>query len=162
MVGTGLGLTKLLNAQTNLNVSLQKVCVYDNYIKGISHFQNVIHQIEWEAPLKERLERELHNKYDRFAIATYVQDKKNGYIAAYENIVIAKMMDSGVEIIPNIEQDTSIELKNIPYFRPDIYIQLFTELIIPSDTIPNLNMNLKRSDDQPDKYRQGWNYEENS
>lgn len=159
LAGTGLGLVSVLNASPSLDITLKRVCIYDNYIRGLSHYLKEVNAIDWKAPLETSIVRESNNKFDNFAVAIYVQQRKIGYIAAYENISIAKMLDAGVEIIPIVELDNSIDMEQIPFFKPHIYIQLYTELIVPNNKITLLSNNELRSDDSLDKYRQGMGFE---
>ena len=85
-----------------------------------------------------------------------MQAKKIGYIAAYENISIAKMLDAGIEIIPHVQREFLDDSKNIDYFRPQIYIQLYTELVISKDQLDVFDNGGIRSDEHSDNYRKGW------
>lgn len=77
---------------------LKKIKIYDNYARGVDFRK-------WDffaSNLKEGDEiiliREPNNKYDRFAIKIMKDDYFIGYIAAYENIVMAMLMDQGVKL----------------------------------------------------------------
>jgi hypothetical protein len=45
------------------------------------------------------------------------------------------MLDTGVEIIPYVQKEYLDDSKNIAYFRPQLYIQLYTELVISKDEL---------------------------
>lgn len=133
----------------------RSICIYDNYIRGLAYYKKNISSIDWEAPLNEEIVREQNNQYDRFAIAVFVQEKKIGYIAAYENIVLAKMMDAGVQIRPEIVVDYLSDLDQIDYLSASIYIRLYAELVATDHQFADLEIQL-RADDVDDEYRIGW------
>jgi len=123
------------------------VIIYDNYLRGTFAYQlkKMFHQLKVGQELT--LVREEKNKYDQYAIAVYYQKYKLGYIAAYENIVIANMLDAHVNL------NASISYLNESKENREIAIQIFCDLISPSPTL--ITKLEKRADDVHDKYRKG-------
>ena len=124
--------------------------IYDNYLTGLMYydFEKVKTFIKEGDPLE--LVREKKNKYDTFSIAVYFQEKKLGYLPAYENIVLANLLDAGSELNAFVSK-----------FNPkaDIFttlaVEVFAQLILPSDKLIQLIRNERRADDVSDLYRQG-------
>lgn len=158
LTGAGLSIAKMINASERDNLSMNPICIYDNYLKGTMYYQKALQKIDFSEPLSPKLEREPNNKYDHFAIAVHVQDRKIGYLPAYENVVIAKMLDAGVEIQVIINIDQFKEIKNNDYIRDSIYVQLYTELLTSSDNILHKDLD-NRADDVNDEYRQRFKIE---
>lgn len=129
-------------------ISMKLVKIYDNYIRGLMHYdvneiKDSIEEID-----EVQLIRESINVYDSFAIQVNKGDKRLGYIAAYENIVLANMMDSGVSLSAYISHK---DLK-----RPAqewLALEVFAKLVIPSEQLVDTVLTLHRSDDAPDMYR---------
>lgn len=151
LTGAGLTLSKMVIASEKGSLNMNPICIYDNYIKGTRYYQKAIEKIDFTAPISPILVREPNNKYDRFAIAIHVQGRKIGYLPAFENVVIAKMMDAGVEIQLVIIQ----VLEKNDYIRDCIYVQLYTELLTSSENILQKDLDSIRADDADDEYRQG-------
>ncbi len=132
-------------------IERQPIKIYDNYLKGLVHydFEKIKTCIKEGDPLK--LIREKENKYDAFAIAVYFQGKKLGYLPAYENIVLANLLDAGSQLKALVSQVNP---------TADIFtalsIEIFAQLIIPSDRLIRLIRNELRADDAHDLYRQGF------
>lgn len=122
--------------------------IYDNYLTGLMYydFEKVKTFIK-EGNILE-LVREKENKYDAFAIAAYFQEKKLGYLLAYENIVLSNLLDAGSELKAFVSK-----------FNPeaDIFttlaIEIFVQLILPSYKLIQLIKNERRADDVNDLYR---------
>lgn len=133
---------------TNTLLQEKDIKIYDNYIKGLTHYNlNVI-----ESRLKEGdelfLRREKENTYDSFAIAVYFQEYKLGYIAAFENIVLSNMLDKGVVLQAYI---SNLDKKENVYRR--VAIEVFAKLIVPSNKLITLIQEERRADDSVDLYR---------
>ncbi|MCT4666130.1 MAG: HIRAN domain-containing protein [Flavobacteriales bacterium] len=79
-------------------IKRSEIKIYDNYIRGMHHYQyqEIRKQIQIGNPLI--LERDAENIYDSYAVAIFWNDAKLGYLPAYENIVIANVLDNGVEL----------------------------------------------------------------
>lgn len=159
LTGAGLSIAKLISASESDNLNMKPICIYDNYLKGTMYYQKAFQKIDFSASLAPTLKREPKNKYDHFAIAVLVQGMKIGYLPAYENVVIAKMLDAGVEIQVFINIDQLKEIKNNDYIRNSIYVQLYTELLTSRDNMLQKDLDNNRSDDVNDRYRQGFRIE---
>ena len=100
------------------------------------------------------LKREPENKYDRFAIKVLKEGRFLGYIAAYENIVMAMLMDQGVQL----ETSVSSVAENIDekrYLDKVFSVQVFTKLQVPYNYLETNDLRTKRADDAVDIYRKG-------
>jgi len=75
------------------------------------------------------LQRETTNKYDSYAIAVFCNKHKLGYIAAYENIALANMLDAHVNL------SATISYLNQAVENREIAIQVFCNLISPTPLI---------------------------
>lgn len=98
----GLASTGLILPTNLLGKSLVKI--YDNYIRGVQYYQ----YSRVKELLKEGdtllLKHEKENIYDAFAVEVYYQEYKLGYLPAYENIIIANMLDANVELTTQVSQ----------------------------------------------------------
>src|SRR5690606_17276404 len=74
----------------------QEITIYDNYVRGTHFYRKDFKKLKLVVGQSLGLQREQNNKYDRFAIAVCTNNLKIGYIPAYENVVLANMMDKGV------------------------------------------------------------------
>ena len=83
----GLGTTGLIIPNTTW--SQKPVKIYDNYVKGLAHYQFEKIRKQLDVGVELHLKRENTNVYDSFAIEVYFNEHKLGYLAAYENIAIA-------------------------------------------------------------------------
>mgnify|MGYP000179797952 CR=1 FL=1 len=143
----GLGGTSLI--LPNLNLGKKPIKIYDNYLKGIIHYQlnEVIKKINIGEELK--LSREVDNIYDSFAIGVFYEDTKLGYIAAFENIVLANLLDQGVELtsfISNLNKEDNYRA---------VSIEIYANIIVQNPKIIPTNLLEKRADDAKDSYRTG-------
>lgn len=73
-----------------------------------------------------------------------------GYLAAYENIVLANMLDAGVGLRAYISQQN---LKR--HAQEWLAIEIFAELVTPKQKLIDSIRAENRSDDAMDIYRQG-------
>lgn len=80
------------------NLLSQPVKIYDNYLRGNEHYH--INQCFPKMLVGDTLElkREPENPYDKFAIQVFWESHKLGYIPAYENVVLANLIDAGVQL----------------------------------------------------------------
>lgn len=148
----GLGVTGLVLPPSL--VSNHAVKIYDNYLRGTAHY----HAEKLLSVIKEgdelQLKREPDNAYDSFAIAVYFQGYKLGYIPAYENIVLANMLDKGAHLhafVSLCDADEGI--------YKAIALEVYADLIAPTQKLLSAMEN-KRADELVDIYRQhyyqGW------
>jgi hypothetical protein len=133
----------------NINaLSSKQIKIYDNYIKGTAHYhyKNLIDKIkEGDSVL---LKRDITNHYDSFAVEVFYAEQKIGYLAAYENIVIANLLEQGVEL----KAFVSKILKTGNIYK-DIAIEVFADVIIHNQAIIQTTNLEKRADDVEDLYR---------
>ncbi|WP_026904669.1 HIRAN domain-containing protein [Pedobacter glucosidilyticus] len=145
----GLGAGGLI-LPNNSFINTKLVKIYDNYVRGLSHydFRKVQKLIKDGDQLT--LIREPENIYDSFAIQVNLHEYRLGYIAAYENIILANMMDAGVNIKAYVSQK---DLERYPH--EGLAIEVFTELIIPNEKFIDSLLAQNRADDIADMYRLG-------
>ncbi len=144
----GLGTTGLILPKSLLSKSLVKI--YDNYVRGMPHYdyKKVKGKISEGDSLT--LIREKENIHDAFAVQVYYKKFKLGYLPAYENVVIANMLDSGVELQTFVSTYNSEKGE----FR-SVGIEIFAELILPTPKLISELQNI-RADEVIDIYRKGY------
>lgn len=90
------------------------------------------------------------NMYDSFAIQVNRDKERLGYLAAYENIVLANMLDTGVGLRAYVSQ------KDLTRSAQEwLAIEVFAELVIPTQKLLDSVLAANRADDAPDIYRLG-------
>lgn len=148
----GLGVTGLV-----LPPSLVKhkaVKIYDNYIRGTYYYQAA----KLLSVIKEgdalQLKREPDNVYDSFAIEVYFQNHKLGYVAAYENVVLANMLDQGAKMHAFVSKLHTDE----DSFRA-IALEVYVDLLAPTQKLLSSIEN-KRADELADIYRKHYHSRE--
>lgn len=77
-----------------------------------------------------QLERETDNQYDQFAIKVMRNGKFLGYIAAYENITLAMLMDQGVQLEASVSA-VAEDIKEKKYLDKVFSVQVFAKLLVP-------------------------------
>ena len=84
-----------------------------------------------------QLKRNLENPYDQFAIKVMCQEKQIGYIPAYENIVLANLLNQGVVLSASVSDVVKKEEQSHgnSYLINVVAIQVFTELMLPATHI---------------------------
>ncbi|MCO5248135.1 MAG: HIRAN domain-containing protein [Chitinophagales bacterium] len=143
----GLGAGGLI-LPNNPFVKSKEIKIYDNYVKGITHYQyKKIRDVIKEGD-KLILKRDVENKYDSFAIRIFYNEFALGYIAAYENIILANMIDAGVELKAYV---SAINLQTDIYNQ--LSISVYAELIIANPKLIASLLSENRADDAPDIYR---------
>lgn len=145
----GLGATGIMLPVNGL-IYTQSVKIYDNYIRGLLHydFKQIKDSIQEGDEVK--LVREPTNMYDCFAIQVNRGENRLGYLAAYENIVMANMLDSGVGLRAYISQ------KDLQRHAQEwLAIEVFTDLVVPTQKLIDSVLADNRSDDAADIYRLG-------
>ena len=130
-------------------INEQSINIYDNYLSGVQFydFDEITKKIKEGDEL--RLLREADNKYDSFAVSIYFDKYKIGYIPAYENIVIANMLDKEISLKVFVSK---LEKENYQGYR-SIAVQIFAPLIVPTQKLVDLIETSKRADDHNDEYR---------
>lgn len=146
----GLGASGLLVPKSLLNKSSIKI--YDNYIRGMQHYdyQKVKQNIKEGDELT--LIREQENIHDAFAVQVFYKELKLGYLPAYENIVIANMLDANAELSAKVSYHN--EEENI-YKMETLGIEIYAELITPTQQLITELQN-NRADEIVDIYRKGY------
>lgn len=146
----GLGTTSLIIPNTTW--SQKPVKIYDNYIKGLTHYQfgKVRNQLVVGQELV--LNREINNHYDSFAVEVFFDSHKLGYLAAYENIAIANMLEQGVSFKAFVSKLTS----NPDKVFDGLAIEIYTNIILENPRIIETDLIEKRADDAHDQYRKGF------
>lgn len=134
----------------DLSYDLKRVTVYDNYIKGVRHYLKRDDAIAFKQEHQVHLEREASNENDRFAVRIVYKGRKIGYVAAFENVVIANMMDHGVELEAEIS-----EVNPAPnqYLSNAIGIRVSAQLMVPIHKLEENDLTAERADDVVDEYR---------
>ncbi|UUV20211.1 HIRAN domain-containing protein [Paenimyroides aestuarii] len=142
----GLGFGGIILPQTSF-FETKKVKIYDNYIRGLQFYKFT----EISKAIKEGdevfLKRDTENLHDSFAIEVYFQHVKLGYIAAYENIVLANMLDQHIHLAAKVSK---LDLKSS--FK-QIAIMVFADLVVPTDKLIVMMNQELRADDTIDLYR---------
>ncbi len=132
----------------NSYIETKNIKIYDNYIRGLQHYDFDTIKSNIKEGDELILKREQENLYDSFAIEIYFGKHKLGYIAAYENIVLANMIDANVTLNAFVSQkDLNKE------FYETLAIEIYTTLICPSQKLINNILSEQRADDAPDIYR---------
>lgn len=146
----GIGATGLIIPANSFLYSKQ-VKIYDNYVRGLSHYQFHTLQNLIKEGDEVQLTRESTNGYDSFAIQVNFGEHRLGYIAAFENIILANMMDAGVKLSAYVSpKDLK---KNVTEW---LAVGVFTDLIIPTQKLIDSMLAENRADDAVDKYRKGF------
>lgn len=145
----GLGTTGLIIPNTTW--SQKPVKIYDNYVKGLTHYQ--FEKIRSQLAIGQQLflKREIENSYDHFAVEVYYEEHKLGYLAAYENIAIANMLEQGVEFSAFISK---IDSKEVLFDA--LAIEIYTTIVIQNPKVIQTDLLNKRADDTLDQYRAGF------
>lgn len=146
----GLGAGSLIHLPVNGLINTKSVKIYDNYIRGLMHYDFKKIKDSVQEGDEVQLVREPTNIYDSFAIQVNSGEERLGYLPAYENIVLSNMMDMGVGLRACISQK---DLK-----RPAqewLAVEVFAELVIPTQKLVDSLLADSRADDAPDMYRWG-------
>lgn len=143
----GLGAGGLILPSTSF-LNTQKVKIYDNYVRGLIHYDFKKIRKELKEGDELQLIRESTNRYDGFAIRVNFGEKRLGYIAAFENVVLANMMDTGVNLKANIS-----EISHNGNIYSALAVEVYAELIVPNPKFIDEINKPERADDSPDEYR---------
>ncbi|WP_395063609.1 HIRAN domain-containing protein [Flavobacterium sp.] len=146
----GLGTTGLIIPNTTW--SQKPVKIYDNYVKGLAHYQFEKIRKQLDVGVELHLKRENTNVYDSFAIEVYFNEHKLGYLAAYENIAIANMLEQGVKFTAFVSKITS----NVEKVFDGLAVEVYTNIIIETPKVLETDLLEKRADDAHDQYRKGY------
>ena len=155
LVGLGGGSFMINGIGLNSNdllYQLEEITVYDNYIRGSNFYKNEIELLKMNTNTPIELFREPDNIHDSFAIAVVCQNRKIGYIPAFENIVLANMMDKGVQLNAQI---SSINPEGLRYGMDYMAVKITTKLLVKQDHILSKDLTQNRADEAVDLYRKG-------
>lgn len=157
IMGAGAGSFLFSGLDTNtesLRYYLKKIKIYDNYVRGV-HFrkQDLLNDLPKVNDVLQ-LERETDNLYDQFAIKVMRNDKFLGYIAAYENITLAMLMDQGVQLDASVSA-VAENINDKKYLDKVFSVQVFAKLLVPYTHLEKNDLRTKRADDAEDVYRKG-------
>lgn len=153
--GAGSFLFSGIEAQVeNVRYDLKRIKIYDNYVRGVHFRKN-----DFLADLPKvndvlQLEREAENIYDRFAIKVLKDGRFLGYIAAYENITLALLMDQGVQLEAFVSK-VADDIADKKYLDKVFSVQVFAKLLVPFDHLKINDLGKERADDAVDVYRKG-------
>lgn len=140
----GLGASGLMLPANRL-INTQPVKIYDNYIRGLMHydFKNVREDIKEGDEVQ--LAHEPANMYDSFAIQVNRGEERLGYLAVYENIVLANMTDAGAGLRAYVCK------KDLKWSAQQwLTIEVFTKLVVPTQKLVDSVLAANRADDAPD------------
>lgn len=146
----GLGTTGLIIPNTTW--SQKPVKIYDNYIKGLTHYSFAQVRAQLAVGLELSLKRERTNQCDSFAVEVYCNQHKLGYLAAYENIAIANMLEQGVGFTAFVSKLSS----NPERVFDALAVEIYTNIVIATPAILQTDLLTKRADDANDHYRKGF------
>lgn len=145
----GLGASGLI-VPVNLFVNTKQVKVYDNFVRGLTYYDFRKVRNELKVGDQLQLKREQDNKYDRFAIQVNFNEFRLGYIATFENIVLANMMDLDVGLNAIVSQHTT---------SGNIYdvlaVEVYAELVVANKLLTGSLLMDDRADNAVDIYRKG-------
>ncbi len=123
--------------------------IYDNFVKGVAYYGYKSLRKSIKEGDKLTLVREVDNTFDGFALAIYFEGNKLGYISAYENIVLANMLDAGVEMTAFVGEN-----RREGNVYDSISVEIFTDLVLPTKKLITA-INSCPADQNRDVYRNG-------
>ncbi|APY07256.1 hiran domain protein [Winogradskyella sp. J14-2] len=143
----GLGSTGLVIPQTNF--AQKPIKIYDNYIKGLTHYD--LNKVKKQMSVGDALllRRERENIYDSFAVAVFYDTKKLGYLPAYENVVISNLLEQGVKL------NGFVSKLNLQDVYQAVSIEIYANIVVESPSMIQTDLLEHRADDAIDKYRKG-------
>lgn len=112
------GMATLLGAGTlNLNVLLRDIVVLETKVAGTMYYEPEEFEPLVKKDMHLQMVREPENKYDKFAVALFLDGGKIGYLPRTQNEVIARLMDAGKEFSTKVvskkwnEQNNWLEIE---------------------------------------------------
>lgn len=114
---------KTIRKEVNLPELSNYFKIYDCFVTGYKHHQAINIDIGLIKNQEVYLSREPENKFDKHAIALYVDFEyvdeinslKIGYIAKYENYILSKLLDNGIELRAFLVKINEKEIYNKNY-----------------------------------------------
>lgn len=151
--GAGSLFIKGLNVDSDsLQYDLKKIKIYDNYVRGVNFRKNDFFEAKLSIGDIVQLVREPDNAHDRFAVKVEKKGMFLGYIAAYENIVLAMLLDQGVHLeasVSNLKEN----IQKDKYLDQVFSVQVSAKLLVPVHHLQATDLATKRADDIEDIYR---------
>ncbi len=121
----GLGASGVVLPSGLARVKNEPIRVYDGFLRSIMFYGFVDLKDRIAVGDELSMKRDLDNVYDSFAISVHWKGVNIGYLATYENIVIANLLDSGVSLNVYVSKlDLSANPKNA------LAVVVFTDLVI--------------------------------
>ncbi len=137
----------------DLLYDLQEITIYDNYVRGVNFHREAYFKVKLAVGHAVALEREVDNPYDRFAIKILVNGLHIGYIAAYENVVMANLLDKGVRLRAVVSQINVV--KEGDYLDQVVAVKVLAQLMVPINDLRLTDLGNDRADHAEDLYRNG-------
>ncbi len=103
MGGTGMILAQV-PAKPAEPVPMQKIWLATVFAAGYPHYDGPEAESLLEAGMELQLNREPHNRYDKYAIEILCGEAKLGYVPRTNNKTIAKLMDKGILVQAAIKE----------------------------------------------------------
>ena len=146
--GTGLVLPNT-PLPTGSGLLLRPVKIYDNYLKGLQYYDLGKCFKATKVGDMLVLQRFPDHRYDRFAIGVQWNNFFLGYIPAFENIVLANLMDAGAELRAMVTAKNSFH---------EFGVGIWTDLVVSGDESTN-KLSDTQADNVGDVYRKGSLYD---
>jgi hypothetical protein len=124
--GTGIFLAK--NGVKATSPATQKIWLATVFVAGFNHYDGPDAESLLEAGMPLQLNRQPHNRYDKYAIEVLSGEAKLGYIPRADNKTIAKLMDKGIAIQAEIK-----ELFPQAGFFDNVKVEVWYERPVDSD-----------------------------
>ncbi len=133
------------------NLSSKAIKIYDNYLRGLQYYfyKGISKKIKEGDEVQ--LFHHAENIHDSFAIEIRYQEQLIGYLPAYENIVVANMLDAGVKLQAFVSKHNLKE----DYFSR-IAVEIYTDLVVSKPKI--ITKSPIRADEYNDRYR-NWSFD---
>lgn len=121
----GLGANGIVLPSGLARVKNEPVRVYDGFLRSIMFYGFVDLKDRISVGDELTMERDLDNVYDAFAISVHWKGVKIGYLATYENMVIANLLDSGISLKTYVSKlDLAANPKNA------LAVVIFTDMVV--------------------------------
>ena len=156
--GSGFLCSGEISAKSDIFLDRKNIKVYDNYVQVLRYYdwKNLRHQISQGDQVS--LKRDTQNEYDSFAVAVIYQEHQLGYLPAYENIVIANLLDHGVAVTSQVSQLKLDEDDEDGYYSEELAVEVFLDVLTPRYHIKTNELTNQRASDSDDLYRQRYSF----